>query len=104
MIISTSLLAPLVALACVGGLYPLRLAGKGLYNFYRYFMRRGHDVKQYGSWAVITGATDGIGKAYAMDLAMKGMNIMLISRTESKLKAVEHEINIKCPHVRTKIL
>jgi len=44
---------------------------------------------------VITGATDGIGKAYAMALAKKGMNVLLVSRTEAKLKAVKEEIDAK---------
>ena len=45
-----------------------------------------------GSWAVVTGATDGIGKAIAMDLASRGFNIVLISRTLSKLNSVAEEI------------
>uniref|UniRef100_A0A7R9ZQ83 Uncharacterized protein n=1 Tax=Craspedostauros australis TaxID=1486917 RepID=A0A7R9ZQ83_9STRA len=39
--------------------------------------------------------SDGIGKAYAMALAKKGMSIMLISRTESKLQDVKKEIDEK---------
>ncbi|GAB7364822.1 hypothetical protein MBLNU230_g5616t1 [Neophaeotheca triangularis] len=38
-----------------------------------------------GSWAVITGASDGIGKEYALQLAQRGFNVFLISRTQSKL-------------------
>ncbi|KAL3934708.1 MAG: hypothetical protein SGARI_003272 [Bacillariaceae sp.] len=38
---------------------------------------------------------DGIGKAYAFALAKKGMSIMLISRTESKLQDVKKEIEAK---------
>ncbi|XP_050730342.1 very-long-chain 3-oxoacyl-CoA reductase-like isoform X2 [Eriocheir sinensis] len=50
-------------------------------------------VAEYGGkWAVITGSTDGIGKEYARQLAQKGMNIVLISRTLEKLKKVEEEI------------
>ena len=33
-----------------------------------------------GCWAVVTGATDGIGKAYAKAIAKKGLNVVLISR------------------------
>ena len=40
----------------------------------------------------ITGATDGIGKAYARQLACLGFNIVLISRTHSKLKEVSKAI------------
>ena len=52
-------------------------------------------MKKLGKWAVITGATDGIGKAYAHALAKKGMSIVLISRTESKLQEVKAEIEKK---------
>ncbi|KAJ3593702.1 hypothetical protein NHX12_006036 [Muraenolepis orangiensis] len=41
-----------------------------------------------GQWAVVTGATDGIGKAYAEELARRGFNIVLISRTQEKLDDV----------------
>lgn len=41
---------------------------------------------------VVTGCTDGIGKEYAKELAKRGINIVLISRTESKLVAVANEI------------
>uniref|UniRef100_A0A0N4Z8F7 Uncharacterized protein n=1 Tax=Parastrongyloides trichosuri TaxID=131310 RepID=A0A0N4Z8F7_PARTI len=46
-----------------------------------------------GKWAVITGSTDGIGKQYAIELAKKGFNIILISRTEIKLEKVKNEIH-----------
>ncbi|XP_063217999.1 very-long-chain 3-oxoacyl-CoA reductase isoform X2 [Bacillus rossius redtenbacheri] len=53
--------------------------------------------------ALITGATDGIGKACAEFLAQKGMDIVLISRTLSKLETVaaDLEANYK---IRTKVI
>ena len=36
-----------------------------------------------GEWAVVTGATDGIGLAYCKALARKGLNVVAISRTQS---------------------
>ncbi|XP_044130951.1 very-long-chain 3-oxoacyl-CoA reductase-like isoform X2 [Bufo gargarizans] len=48
--------------------------------------------KKYGGWAVVTGATDGIGKAYAMELARRGFDVVLISRTVEKLQKVAQEI------------
>ncbi|XP_017014015.2 hydroxysteroid dehydrogenase-like protein 1 [Drosophila takahashii] len=49
-------------------------------------------VEKFGQWAVVTGATDGIGKEYARELARQGVNLVLISRTKEKLIAVTNEI------------
>jgi len=43
-------------------------------------------------WAVITGATDGIGLEYAKQLAAKRYSLLLISRSEEKLKDVAQQI------------
>lgn len=37
-----------------------------------YFLRPGRNLRRYGEWAVVTGATDGIGKAYCQQLAKQG--------------------------------
>lgn len=44
--------------------------------------------KNQNSFALITGASNGIGKSMAIELAKRGNNILLISRTESDLKIV----------------
>ncbi|XP_053150933.1 17-beta-hydroxysteroid dehydrogenase type 3 isoform X2 [Hemicordylus capensis] len=49
-------------------------------------------LQSMGEWAVITGASDGIGKAYSFELAKYGFNIVLISRTLEKLQKVASEI------------
>jgi len=59
--------------------------------------------KKLGKWAVVTGATDGIGKAYAKALAKKGFDIVLISRTPEKLEAVASELG-KSYSVQTKTI
>ncbi|KAK7473641.1 hypothetical protein BaRGS_00035119 [Batillaria attramentaria] len=48
--------------------------------------------EKFGPWAVVTGSSDGIGKAYAFELASRGLNIVLISRGEAKLKRTKQEI------------
>ncbi|XP_044871321.1 very-long-chain 3-oxoacyl-CoA reductase isoform X2 [Mauremys mutica] len=53
--------------------------------------------------SVVTGATDGIGKAYAEQLAKHGMNVALISRSQEKLEQVASEIKEKFK-VETKII
>lgn len=52
-------------------------------------------IEKYGKWAVITGSTDGIGKEYAKELAKRGINVVLISRTEKKLIDVGKEIELE---------
>ncbi|XP_033092539.1 testosterone 17-beta-dehydrogenase 3 isoform X2 [Trachypithecus francoisi] len=49
-------------------------------------------LRSMGQWAVITGAGDGIGKAYSFELAKRGLNVVLISRTLEKLEAIATEI------------
>ena len=49
--------------------------------------------------AVVTGATDGIGKAMAFELARKGLSIVLISRSQEKLDASAAELRAKYPKV-----
>lgn len=65
------------------------------------------DFKKYGAkkgkWAVITGASDGIGKEYALQLASKGLNIVLVSRTQSKLELLAADIESKYK-VSTKVV
>ncbi|XP_005090375.1 very-long-chain 3-oxoacyl-CoA reductase [Aplysia californica] len=61
------------------------------------------NLKNAGSWAVITGCTDGIGKAYAEQLAAKGLNVVLISRTLSKLEDMAKEVESKYK-VETKVI
>jgi len=73
----------------------VKLGLKAVSNIYKTFLRPGKDLKKYGKWAVVTGATDGIGKAYAFAFAKKGMSVLLISRTESKLQDVKKEIEAK---------
>ncbi|KAM9377352.1 very-long-chain 3-oxoacyl-CoA reductase-A [Pholidichthys leucotaenia] len=56
-----------------------------------------------GKWAVVTGATDGIGKSYAEELARRGFAIMLISRSKEKLDDVAKSIEAQFK-VETKVI
>ena len=62
-----------------------------------------HDLRKYGEWAIVTGCTDGIGMQYALQLAAKGFDIVLISRSEEKLETISREITEKF-NVKTKII
>uniref|UniRef100_A0A3Q3L507 Hydroxysteroid (17-beta) dehydrogenase 3 n=1 Tax=Labrus bergylta TaxID=56723 RepID=A0A3Q3L507_9LABR len=45
-----------------------------------------------GEWAVVTGASEGIGRAYAFELAEQGMNVVIMSRTKATLDQVAKKI------------
>ncbi|KJY00232.1 3-ketoacyl-CoA reductase like protein [Zymoseptoria brevis] len=70
------------------------------------FILPGTSLSKFGkreTWAVVTGASDGIGKEYAQQLAGKGYNILLVSRTKSKLDTLASEISAKYK-VETRVL
>lgn len=53
---------------------------------------------------MVTGSTDGIGKAYAKELAARGINLILISRTLERLEDTKNEILEFNPKVEVKII
>ncbi|KAM3186427.1 hypothetical protein ACTXT7_004362 [Hymenolepis weldensis] len=66
------------------------------------FLSKRKDLRGAGEWAIITGSTDGIGKAFAEELASDGLNIFLISRTAEKLYRVAQDIE-RVYKVQTKV-
>lgn len=49
-------------------------------------------LSKYGRWALITGASSGIGKAFAYDIASKGVDVFLISNQEDELSLICSDI------------
>ncbi|EDW90215.1 inactive hydroxysteroid dehydrogenase-like protein 1 [Drosophila yakuba] len=71
----------------------------------RYFNDSRPTLKErFGDWAAVTGASDGIGKEYAKELARQNINVVLIARSEEKLQAVAKEIAESGAGVQTKIV
>ena len=58
------------------------------------------------SWALITGASDGIGKGFAEELCQRGFNVILHGRNESKLNRLKDELLKQWPEreLRTLVL
>jgi uncharacterized protein len=56
-----------------------------------------------GKTALITGASTGIGRVFALELAKRGMSVILVARSEDKLRALASEIT-KSYNVRTEVL
>ncbi|KAL5552705.1 hypothetical protein UlMin_040106 [Ulmus minor] len=69
---------------------------------FTFLIGRPKKLKSYGSWAMVTGATDGIGKAFAFKLANQGLNLVLVSRNSNKLRSVSKEIQLDYPNTRIK--
>ncbi|XP_057827236.1 very-long-chain 3-oxoacyl-CoA reductase 1 [Cryptomeria japonica] len=59
------------------------------------FLRPGKNLKKYGSWAIVTGPTDGIGRGFAKQLASRKINLVLVGRTLSKLTDLADELQSK---------
>ncbi|CCG84133.1 protein of unknown function [Taphrina deformans PYCC 5710] len=73
------------------------------YNFATYVVDAifpGVSLTKFGAgsksaWAVITGASDGIGAEFATQLAKAGFNVLLVSRTQSKLDSLAEGLSTK---------
>ncbi|MBX9760401.1 MAG: SDR family NAD(P)-dependent oxidoreductase [Beijerinckiaceae bacterium] len=48
--------------------------------------------EKYGPWAVVTGASDGIGQAMAREIAGYGLSVVLVARRKERLDALAAEI------------
>ncbi|KAL8690807.1 MAG: hypothetical protein Q9218_003833 [Villophora microphyllina] len=84
------------------------LASK-VYSFLRLlfslFILPGVPLRSFGpptSWAIITGASDGLGKEFALHLSRTPFNLLLISRTASKLDALASQIRSQNPKIQVK--
>lgn len=57
---------------------------------------------QYGPWALVTGASAGLGKCYARQLAAKQLNLVLLARRGDRLESLaddiraEYDVEVRC--------
>ncbi|KAI1299020.1 hypothetical protein F5Y03DRAFT_366551 [Xylaria venustula] len=96
-----------IALAGVGALWVGSKALSLLRFVLSVFVLSGTNLRKYGgkgTWAIVTGASDGLGKEFATQLAAKGFNIFLVSRTQSKLETLKNELEAKYPGIQADIL
>ncbi|KAB8102191.1 hypothetical protein EE612_033525 [Oryza sativa] len=47
---------------------------------------------RYGAWAVITGPTSGMGRAMALELARRGLNLVLVGRDPANLEEISNTV------------
>src|ERR1700676_2440787 len=57
------------------------------------------DKKRFGPWALVTGASSGIGKEFAQQIAASGINVVLVARRDALLaklgRAISQEFNVE---------
>jgi len=73
-------------------------------SFYRRVILSAKRPLDFGKWAIVTGSTSGIGKDFADYLGQKGMNLLIISRTESKLIDQQKALQLRYPSIDIKYL
>ena len=61
-------------------------------------------VSKYGSWAVVAGASEGLGAAFAAALATRGLHVLLLARRAGHLQAVAERLRASARvEVRTEV-
>ncbi|KAF7293211.1 Very-long-chain 3-oxoacyl-CoA reductase [Mycena chlorophos] len=95
------------ALVALGSLGAAKFAYQSLSVFLQTFVLPGTSLKKFGAkkgaWAVVTGASDGIGKEFATQLAGNGFHVLLVARNAATLAAVSDEIKAKYPNTQTAV-
>ncbi|KAF6760181.1 3-ketoacyl-CoA reductase [Ephemerocybe angulata] len=86
-------------LLALGSFSVIRFVYQTLSVLLQTFVLPGTSLKKFGAkkgaWAVVTGATDGIGKEFAGQLAKAGFNVLLVARNTALLSSVGEEIQQK---------
>jgi 17beta-estradiol 17-dehydrogenase / very-long-chain 3-oxoacyl-CoA reductase len=73
----------------------------------KYYIRQPLNLQERygkGTWAVVTGATGGIGFEFCNQLAKVGFNIVLVSRSQDKLEESQRELVKIYPDIQTKVV
>jgi 17beta-estradiol 17-dehydrogenase / very-long-chain 3-oxoacyl-CoA reductase len=81
-----------VMLACLGALYVAAVSSR-LLAFLLLCLRQPKDFhRSYGEWAIVTGPTSGLGRSMALELARRGLNLVLVDLNAANLRETSDTI------------
>ncbi|KAF7100792.1 hypothetical protein CFC21_102258 [Triticum aestivum] len=81
-----------LSLAFLGTLYASAVSFR-LLAYLALCLRRPKDLRRrYGAWAVVTGPTSGIGRSVALELASRGLNLVLVDLDADNLREISNTI------------
>ncbi|KAL6769693.1 hypothetical protein ACKKBG_A32010 [Auxenochlorella protothecoides x Auxenochlorella symbiontica] len=73
------------------------------HTFVAWFYKTQNLKKKYNArWALVTGASSGIGKAIASRLASQGLNVVMVAYPDPLLEASHEELSARFPNVTLK--
>ena len=90
-------LAPATLLSLLGGAWLVGSVLPPLLSLLAGALGLRRAPRWYGRWAVVTGGSEGIGLAYATELARKGMSVAILARDAAKLAAARESIREAVP-------
>ncbi|PSR80417.1 putative oxidoreductase,short chain dehydrogenase [Coniella lustricola] len=98
-----------LAVYAIGILTSLTILSRALFFFSTYLKpsklhRYLHETNGKPAWALVTGATDGIGKQMVRELAAAGFNLALHGRNPAKLAAVRDELAKDFPACQVRLV
>lgn len=93
-------------LAAIGAIYFILFLIKVLWGLLKLIIPSKNLRESYGEncWAVVTGASDGIGLGFCEELAAAGINVCLIARNTAKLTKVAEQLSSANPSIQTRII
>ena len=61
-------------------------------------------AERYGPWAIVAGASEGVGSAFAEEVARRGSNVVLLARRRHVLDEIAERICSASPGIQVRIL
>ena len=61
-------------------------------------------AEQYGPWAIVAGASEGVGSAFAEEVARRGSNVVLLARRRRVLEEIADRIYSASPAIQVHVL